>query len=93
MAVYTMYPVIEVNILENEIKTQFDVDVEDDLRNILFGDNYQNDCYKSYCFEDDEEFHGYAWEDEERIRIRNLVNAYLRDILPDYTHVLINVTW
>ena len=93
MAVYTMYPVIEVNILENEIKTQFDVDVEDDLRNILFGDNYQNDCYKSYCFEDDEEFHGYTWEDEERIRIRNLVNAYLRDILPDYTHVLINVTW
>lgn len=93
MAVYTMYPVIEVNILENEIKTQFDVDVEDDLRNILFGDNYQNDCYKSYCFEDDEEFHGYAWEDEERIRIRNLVNAYLRDILPDYTHVLIDVTW
>ena len=93
MAVYTMYPVIEVDILENEIKTQFDVDVEDDLRNILFGDNYQNDCYKSYCFEDDEEFHGYAWEDEERIRIRNLVNAYLRDILPDYTHVLIDVTW
>ena len=93
MAVYTMYPVIEVNILENEIKTQFDVDVEDDLRNILFGDNYQNDCYKSYCFEDDEEFHGYAWEDEERIRIRNLVNAYLRDSLPDYTHVLIDVTW
>lgn len=93
MAVYTMYPVIEVDILENEIKTQFDVDVEDNLRNILFGDNYQNDCYKSYCFEDDEEFHGYAWEDEERIRIRNLVNAYLRDILPDYTHVLIDVTW
>ena len=93
MAVYTMYPVIEVNILENEIKTQFDVDVEDDLRNILFGDNYQNDCYKSYCFEDDEEFHGYAWEDEECIRIRNLVNAYLRDILPDYTYVLIDVTW
>jgi hypothetical protein len=93
MAIYTMYPVIEVGILEDEIKTQFDVDVEGELSNILFYDNYQNDCYKSYCFEDDEEFCGYAWQNEEHIRIRNLVNAYLRDILPDYTHVLIDVTW
>jgi hypothetical protein len=93
MAVYTMYPVIEVDVLENEIKTQFDVDTEGELRNILFYDYYQNYCYKSYCFENDEEFHGYAWEDEEHIRIRNLVNAYLRDILPHYTHILVDVTW
>ena len=93
MAVYTMYPVIEVGVLEDEIKTQFDVDVEGELSNILFVDNYQNDCYKSYCFEDDEEFCGYAWENEEHIRIRNLVNAYLRDILPNYECVLIDVTW
>ena len=93
MAVYDMFTVIEVGVLEDEIKTQFDVDVEGELSNILFGDNYQNDCYKSYCFEDDEEFCGYAWQNEEHVRIRNLVNAYLRDILPNYTHVLIDVTW
>ena len=93
MAVYTMYPVIEVGVLEHELKIQFDVDIEGELRNILFGDDYQNDCYKSYCFEDDEEFHGDAWEDEEEIRIRNLVYAFLRDILPHYTHVLIDVSW
>ena len=92
MAVYTMYPVIEVRVLENEIKNQFDVEV-DNLSSILFYDNYQNDCYKSYYFVDDEEFHGYAWENEECIRIRNLVNVYLRDILPDYERVLIDVTW
>ena len=92
MAVYTMYPVIEVRTLEKELKVQFDVEV-DDLSNILFGDEYQNDCYKSYGFTYDEEFHGYDWEDEEEIRIRNLVNAYLRDILPDYERVLIDVTW
>lgn len=92
MAIYTMYPVIEVRVLEEELKTQFDVNV-DNLSGILFGDNYQNDCYKSYYFVDDEEFHGYAWEDEERIRIRNLVNTYLRDVLPNYERVLIDVTW
>lgn len=93
MAVYKMYPVIEVDVLENELKTQFGVDIKDELRSILFYDDYRNDCYKRYCFEDDEEFHGYTWEDEEHILIRNLVNAYLRDILPDYTCVLVDVTW
>ena len=92
MAVYEMFPVIDVDVLENELKTQFDVE-EYELRNILFGDDYQNDCYKSYCFADDEEYTGESWENEEEIRIRNLVNAYLRDILPDYERVLIDVSW
>lgn len=92
MAIYTMLPVIEVRTLEDELLTQFGVACGD-LASILFHDNYQNDCYKSYYFVDDEEFHGYTWEDEERIRIRNLVNAYLRDILPNYERVLIDVTW
>ena len=92
MAVYEMFPVIEVGVLEDELKIQFDIEV-DDLRGILFYDEYQNDCYKSYCFADDEEYTGESWQDEETIRIRNLVNAYLRDILPDYERVLIDVTW
>lgn len=92
MTVYEMFPVIEVGVLEDEIKTQFGVDVEGELSSILFDDNYMNDCYKSYCFEDDEEYK-YSWQNEEHIRIRNLVNAYLRDILPHYTRVLIDVTW
>jgi hypothetical protein len=93
MAIYTMYPVIDVTDLEDAIRIQFGVDIEDDLRNILFYDEYQNDCYKSYCFADDEEYTGESWENEEHIRIRNLINAYLRDILPDYERVLIDVTW
>lgn len=92
MTIYTMYPVIEVRVLEQELKTQFDVDV-DDLSGILFYDDYQNDCYKSYCFTEDEVYEYPAWQNEEHIRIRNLVNAYLRDILPNYERVLIDVTW
>jgi hypothetical protein len=87
-----MRPVIEVRTLENELKTQFDVEV-DNLRDILFGDNYQNDGYKYYYFNNDEEYTGKFWQNEEAIRIRNLLNAYLRDILPDYERVLIDVTW
>lgn len=93
MAIYEMYPVIDVTDLEDAIRIQFGVDIEGEMRNILFYDDYMNDCYKSYCFADDEEYTGASWQDEERIRIRNLVNAYLRDILPNYKRVLIDVTW
>lgn len=93
MAVYEMYPVIDVYDLEDELKTQFGVDVEGELRDILFYEDYMNDCYKSYYFADDEEYTGKSWQNEERIRIRNLVNAYLRDILPNYERVLIDVSW
>ena len=92
MAVYTMYPVIEIYTLKNELKAQFDIEVHN-LRNILFYEDYQNDCYKYYSFVEDEEYTGEFWQDEEHIRIRNLVNAYLRDILPDYECVLIDVSW
>ena len=93
MAVYEMRPVIEIYVLEDELKTQFGVDVEGELRNILFYEDYMNDCYKSYYFADDEEYTGKSWQIEERIRVRNLVNAYLRDILPGHERVLIDVSW
>jgi hypothetical protein len=93
MAVYKMYPVIEVYVLEDELETQFGVDVKGELRNILFYEDYMNDCYKSYYFADDEEYTGKSWQNEEHIRIRNLVNAYLRDILPGHERVLIDVSW
>ena len=92
MAVYEMRPVIEIYVLEDELKTQFGVDVEGELRNILFYEDYMNDCYKSYYFADDEEYTGKSWQNEERIRVRNLVNAYLRDILPGHERVLIDVS-
>ena len=93
MAIYTMYPVIDVTDLEDAIRIQFGVNVENEMRNILFGDDYMNDCYKSYYFANDEKYTGAFWQNEEHIRIRNLVNAYLRDILPDYERVLIDVSW
>ena len=93
MAIYEMRPVIDVTDLEDAIRIQFGVDVEGEMRNILFYDDYMNDCYKSYCFAEDEVYEYPAWQNEEHIRIRNLVNAYLRDILPGYERVLIDVTW
>ena len=96
MAIYpTLYPVVDIDALEKELKLQFNVkiNVDDDLRDILFYGDYMNDCYKSYYFADDEKYTGESWQNEEHIRIRNLVNTILRNTLPEHHTVLIDVMW
>ena len=88
-----MQPTIDIGSLEDELKLQFDIDVEGELSSILFYDSYMNDCYKSYYFEDDYEYTGQPWQDEERIRVTNCVNAILRDLLPGKERILIDVSW
>lgn len=80
MSLYTMYPVINANDLERAIELQYDIQI-DDIRNLLFDDDYSNDSYKSFDLEDE-------YEDEVE-----LVRTYLKDILPDYSYVLIDVSW
>ena len=78
--------------LREAVNTQFGCEIEN-IANLLFPEDYMNDCYKSYNFEVDDEYHGYDWEDEERIRLTNLVNAYLRDVFPGEKRILIDVSW
>ena len=92
MSIFTMYPVVDYNTLKDAVNLQFDTDI-DDICKLLFGDNYVNDSYKSFYFGEMEEYHGYSWENEENIRLRNLVRTYLKDALPDYDYVLIDVSW
>ena len=88
-----MKPTIDISSLEDELKLQFDIDVEGKLSTILFEYDYSNNCYKSYYFADDYEYTGQPWEKEERIRVTNCVNAILRDLLPVEDRILIDVSW
>ena len=92
MNIFTMYPVVDYNNLKAAVNLQFNTDIED-ICQLLFGDDYMNDSYKRFYFSGMEEYHGYSWENEENIRLRNLVRAYLKDTLPDYEYVLIDVSW
>lgn len=87
-----MMPVIGASELEAAVNTQFDSDICD-IANLLFGDCFINDSYKSFYYRENETYNGFSWEDEEDIRYRNLVRAYLQDTIPDYDSVLINVSW
>ena len=93
MAIYTLYPVVDADELERAVNQQFGCEI-DEIRNLLFDDDYQNDSYKLFDYFDMEEY--FDWmgpADEEAIRLRNLVRVYLQDTIPDYEMVLVNVGW
>lgn len=89
---YIMYPTIYATTLETRVNQQFDVHIKD-IADLLFEGNYHNDSYKYFYFGELDEYHGLPWEDEEQIRLTNLVKTYLKDTLPQYDAVLIDVSW
>lgn len=91
-SIVQMYPVVDVSDLEDAVNVRFGCEIKN-MRNLLFGDDYNNDCCKSFWYDDDEVYTGSEYQDEEEIRLRNLVCEYLREILPDYCCVLVDVSW
>ena len=92
--IHTLMPVVDVGELEDAVNRQFNCEI-DEMRNLLFDDDYNNDCYKRFWYGEMEKYNE-RWmdpEDEEKVRLRNLVRAYLQDTIPDYTAVLIDVSW
>lgn len=93
---YEMMPVVDVYELEDVLKAQYGPDIMGDndfLANLMFYDNYCNDCYKSYYFKCDEIYEGKSWQNEEHIRILNCLNSILRDTFPNHERVIVDVSW
>ena len=91
-SIFQMYPVVDASDLEDVINAQFGCGIKD-ICDLMFGDEYNNDCHKTFWYDEDEVYTGSIYEDEEEIRLRNLVRAYLRDVLPNYCCVLVDVSW
>ena len=93
---YEMMPVVDAYELPKALDLQFGPEVmgnEDMMANVLFDDEYNNYSCKRYNFSKDEVYEGYSWQNEERIRICNCVNAMLRDMFPDREDILVDVSW
>lgn len=92
----TMKPTIKARALEKALNLQYGEGTIEDIRNLLFS-YYTNDCYIEFCYKEEYDDHYDPEcddpEDEEPIRLRNLVTAYLRDVLPDYDTILVDVSW
>lgn len=93
---YEMMPVIEADVLQEALELQFGPAVmgnADVMAQVLFGDEYTNYSLKRYNFFEDEVYEGHPWQNEERIRICNCVNAMLRDMFPGRDTILVDVSW
>ena len=91
MSIFTMHPVVNYKTLKDAVNLQFDTYI-DDICELLFDDDYINNSYKGFYFDEMEVYNGYFWENEEDIRLKNIVRAYLKDILPNYKYVLIDIS-
>lgn len=80
MSLYTLYPVVNADDLKRAIELQYDIHI-DDIRELLFENDYLNNSYKLFDLENE---YGDVVE---------VVRIYLKDILPDYSCVLIDVSW
>lgn len=92
MAIHVMMPVVDVSELEDAVNAQFGCEIAE-MRNLLFSDDFNNDSYQSFWYGKMEVFEGRSWQNEEQIRLRNLVRTYLQDTIPDYDRVLVDVSW
>ena len=93
---YEMMPVVDEYELQQALELQFGPDImgnEDVMAKVLFGDEYNNYSCKRYYFEEDEVYEDHFWQNKERIRIRNCVNAMLRDMFPGRHAILVDVSW
>lgn len=92
MLKYSKAIVIKACDLREAVFAKYGVEIEE-IRNLLFYDDYTNDCFKKYYFDDDYEYEGNSWENEEDIKTKNLINQLLRETFPGETEVLIDVSW
>lgn len=92
MAIHIMMPVVDVSELEDAVNTRFGCEITE-MRSLLFSDDFSNDSYQSFWYGKMEVFEGRSWQNEEQIRLRNLVRTYLQDTIPDYDRVLVDVSW
>ena len=92
---YRVLPVIDIYDLMDALIEQYGNDFRTcELRQVLFGDQYMNDVYKSYSWEDGLiEYTGASWQNEEHIRLENCIITYLADTFPRHKEVIINVAW
>ncbi len=82
---YTMYPVVDIYHLSDVLALQYDWDWDArELCEMLVGDHYINDSYMRFDYDE-------ICEDEPEVI--KCTKAYLKDVLPDYSVLLIDVSW
>ena len=89
-----MMPVIDSFSLSEALDEKYNWDLDVcDICKLMFDDDYCNYSYKSFWFKEDEVYEGYTWQSELNIKYTNMIKRYLRELLPNYDKVLVDVSW
>ena len=91
---YTMMPVVTASDIEKEVELQYGINIE--LAPLMWPEDFQNDCYKSLCFDDDmiAEWEEDDYYDEQTRKEHLIVYSILKNIFPeDIRTVLVDVSW
>ena len=82
--------VVRAYDLEEAVRMQYGVEGPIEIAPLFWPEDFQNDCLKRLNIEED----AYEWEPEtEEATQRQLIRTYLRDIFPDETDILVDVSW
>lgn len=94
MSLITMTPTVNAFDLEKAVNIQYGLNI-DNIHELLFNDHYYNDTYSIFDLDEEEEYDEEYMdpEEEENIRLRNLIRTYLKDILPGQGYVLVDTSW
>lgn len=91
---YELIPVLSIRELENVLYDKKKI-VVNELRAILFNDQYVNDCYKSLYFADDETIDGWDPDPDDlyEMKVRNSLYEILREEFPNREIIIVDVSW
>jgi hypothetical protein len=85
--------VVEDTDIVNEVNGAYGTNIES-IANLFFEGDFMNDCYKSLWIDEEaDENRGYACEDEDNFKLRNLVRAHLRQCFPNTERIIVDVSW
>ena len=84
---YELIPTLQIDDLEEALEAK-GIELSQDLRNLFWPEDYINDCYKSLYYADDADL---KWDDN--AEVKNRIYKALREYLPNYKGILVDVSW
>ena len=82
--------VVSAYDLEEAVRMQYGLEDYIEITHLFWPEDFQNDCLKRLNIEED----SCELEPEtEEATQRKLIRTYLRDIFPDETEILVDVSW
>ena len=98
---YTTVPCFWVEDLEVALEAHYGPkfmqeinDNHNDIRKLMFGENFMNDVCCKYYIDELEHYEGcHSLKEETSIHMNNCIRTFLRYMFPNFDYVIVDVMW